>query len=120
MAQRSLDLEGRRRLGVLQLAIIEFEVDLRFVRWSRRPPRSLLLFPVATVSSPAASRRRRTGSLAPPRSSARSRRPREPTNPRGCASVAVHCWHVAPFATLDPAAYGVFAHAGALRLLETV
>jgi hypothetical protein len=41
-------------------------------------------------------------------------------NLRGCASIVVHCWNIAPFATGDPTAYGVFAHAGALRLLETV
>jgi hypothetical protein len=42
---------------------------------------------VAAVSSPTASQQRRTGSPAPPHSSARSRHPREPTN-RG---MRVHC-----------------------------
>jgi hypothetical protein len=43
MAQRSLELEGWRR-RVLQSAIVEFEVDLCFVQWPRRPPRPLLFF----------------------------------------------------------------------------
>jgi hypothetical protein len=68
---------------------------------------------VVAVSSPVSSRRWQMGSPAGFRSSARSRRPWEPTN----SPMHVHCatlLEVLLFCSMDPAAYGAFAYAYAL------
>jgi hypothetical protein len=85
-------------------------------QWSRRPSRPLLFFLGGHGILPAAADRLPC-SVSLPRSIPPPAGANEPARMRSCCGTLLE---PSPFAARDPAAYGVFAHAGVLRLLETV